>query len=513
MKAVMAGGVLNPPTISYSERGFGGVPAAPAIAVGPAHVVTVAKSSFGRSIYRVYIKSPWLQVKQSFLTQYHRSNTICRTGPFIGAPNVLFDHLADRWLIMEVARNATSGAHSLCLLLSLTNIPYSLLFRGYSIALPGDPGDFAVAIMPEAYYLSTNENAPSVYGLDRARLVAGGSMRSLVRFQPTTLPGFSLQGLMPAHLGGATRGETACNFFVRPVDDEVHYPAVADTGGDFVEVWQLCPSFDNATAANFSRVANVRVTDFNSSVCGSAEDVPCFAQPSSTVRLNTYHRGMLGKASLRSYVGYDALVMSFPVDGGNQKGAVMWVELRRTVQPSGSLGPAWLRHQDGIVSPMGSRHAWLPSVALDRSNNMVLGYSGMDASNTSYPSLYYTGRAAHAVLGTLPSPEMQLVAGISASTTSSFGGRSSIALDAMDGCTFYFAGPWETRAYRSATYIGAVRFPGCTAAAPCSADAHCDDGQFCTLDRCRDGKCVSEADPMLCRFGEVCDEDRDACIS
>eukprot|EP00899_Mesostigma_viride_P023994 jgi/Mesvir1/477/Mv11351-RA.1 len=508
-RAIMAGGVLDPPAISYSERGFGGTPAAPATAVGPSHIITVIKSSFSRSLYRVYVKNPWLSVKQSFLTQFHRSNTICRVGPFINAPYTAYDHLADRWLIMEVARNATSGGHFLCLLLSLSHIPYGLLYRGYAVALPGDPGDLALAVAADAYYFGTAESPPSVYAIDRARLLAGSTMRPLVRFQPPALSGLSLQGLMPASLSGAARAGAACGLFLRAVDDEIS-AGTPDVGGDFVEVWQLCPSFDNAASASLTLLANVRVSEFDSRFCGSVSDANCFAQPSSTVLLNTYHRSMISKVSYRSFAAYDALVASWTVDGGNDKGAVMWVELRRIVM-AGVLGP-WTRYQDGIINPSSSRHAWLPSVALDRSNNIVLGYSGIDASHGVNGSLFFTGRAFHAAPGTLPSPEALLVAGTSASTTTTFGGRSSMALDAMDGCTFYFTGPWETRASRSATYIGAVRFPGCTAVAACSLDTDCNDGQFCTLDKCRDGKCVNEADPLLCRFGEVCNDDLDVCM-
>eukprot|EP00899_Mesostigma_viride_P001007 jgi/Mesvir1/10907/Mv09827-RA.2 len=501
LRSIIAGGILTAPALSYSERGFAGAPAAPALAMGPSYAITVVKSSFGRSLYRVYTKEPWLQIKQSFLTQFHRSNTICRVGPFVNAPNTAYDQTTDRWLIMEVARNGTE--HFLCLLLSLSNIPYGLQFRGFAISLPADPGDFAFSVMPDGYYIGTFENPPAVYALDRAT-------RALVRLLPTTLAGYGLQGLMPATLSGLpARANITCGFFLRAVDDEIS-AGTPDVGGDFVEVWQLCPSFDNATARSLTMLANVRVTEFDTRFCGSVSDANCFAQPGSTLLLNTYHRSMISKASYRSFAAYDALVGSWTVDGSNDKGAVMWVELRRTVT-TGVFGP-WTRYQDGIVNPSGSRHAWLPSVALDRSNNMVLGYSGLDASNNFNASLYYAGRIASAAPGTLPSPETLLVAGTSASTNTTFGGRSSMALDAMDGCTFYFAGPWETRASRSATYIGAVRFPGCRSVAACSLDTDCNDGQFCTLDKCRDGKCVSEPDLLLCRFGEVCNEATDACV-
>eukprot|EP00899_Mesostigma_viride_P003340 jgi/Mesvir1/13006/Mv06009-RA.1 len=507
VRAMMTGGALDAPLLSFSERGLSGLPSGPVIAVGPDYAVTITKTNFNKALYRVYTKSPWKQIKQSFLTQFHRSNTVCRTGPFLNTPYTAYDHMADRWLIMEAARNA-SGAHFLCLLLSLSPIPYGLLYRGHTIALPGDPGNFAIAIMPDAYYLGTSEDPPAVYAIDRARLIASLPPRPMARLLPPALPGLGLQGLIPATLGGAPRGGMQCGLFLRPVDDELGVSA-PDAGGDYLELWELCPSFQNAASASLTRVANERVSEFSISLCSSTEDVPCFAQPRSSVLLNSYQRGMVSKALLRSYAGHDALVASFSVDGGNDKGAVMWVELRRPVQ-SGTPGP-WTLRQEGRVSPQGG-HAWLPSVALDRSNNMVLGYSKVDADLEVYPSLYYAGRTAHAPPGTLPSPETSLVNGTASSTTATFGGRSSMTVDAMDGCTFYFMGPWETKGTKSATYIAALRFPGCAAAASCLLDTDCNDGQFCTLDKCRDGKCINEADLLMCRYGEVCNEELDVCV-
>eukprot|EP00899_Mesostigma_viride_P005583 jgi/Mesvir1/15025/Mv14681-RA.6 len=503
LRAIMTGGRLDPPTLTYSERGFAGAPAAPALAMGPSYAITVVKSSFGRSLYRVYTKEPWLQIKQSVLTQFHRSNTICRVGPFVNSPNTAYDQTTDRWLIMETARNATSGSHFLCLLLSLSSIPYGLQYRGFAITLPADPGNFAFSIMPDGYYIGTFENPPAVYALDRAT-------RALVRFLPTTLAGYGLQGLMPATLSGLpARANITCGFFLRAVDDEIS-AGTPDAGGDFVEVWQLCPSFEDIAVGDLIRVANVRVSEFDLRFCGSVNDINCFAQPASTVLLNTYHRNMLVKASFRAFATFDSLLASWTVNGGTDKGSIFWVELRRSVT-AGVLG-AWTRQQDGLVNP-GTRHSWLPAITMDRSNNVVLGYAGLDAANNVNASYYYTGRLSFSTAGAMSGPEALLIAGTAPSTTTTFGGRSTIALDAMDGCTVYMVGPWETRTSRSATYIGAVRYPTCRAAAACNVNSQCNDGQFCTLDKCRDGKCISEPDLLLCAFGQVCDEATDTCVA
>eukprot|EP00899_Mesostigma_viride_P012028 jgi/Mesvir1/20826/Mv07923-RA.1 len=503
-----SGPVLDTPSFKYSERGQGGVPPSPMVAVGPDHLITIVRSQFNRAIYRVYVKEPWLPVKQSFLTQFHRSNTICRTGPFVGAPNVVYDHLADRWLIMEVARNGTSGAYFLCMLFSLSGIPYGLLYRGFAIPLAADPGDMAFTVMPDGYYFATYEDPPAVHAINRVKLLSSNTLDPVVRVVAPALPGYLRQGLMPGHLGGFTRQDVSCGFFVRPVDDELHVGS-PDSTGDSIEVWQFCPSFGSVEAASVTLVADVRVQEFSASVCNSAQDAACLAQPGSAVLLNTYHQSMTRRAGFRSFASHDSLLATFTVDGGNGRAAVMWVELRRNLSLA-SVPGAWAKHQDGILAPEG-RHAWLPAAAMDRSNNIVVGYSGLDATRTIYPSLYYTGRTATTPPGTMSSPETLLIAGTTNATSSSFGGRSVMAVDPRDGCSFYHLGPWQTSTSRSATYIASVRFPGCRVTAACSGDTDCNDGQFCTLDKCRDGQCVNEPDIMLCRFGEVCNEVTDVC--
>jgi hypothetical protein len=44
-------------------------------------------------------------------------------------------------------------------------------------------------------------------------------------------------------------------------------------------------------------------------------------------------------------------------------------------------------------------------------------------------------------------------------------------------------------------------------ALPCAADAECDDGIACTLDRCVAGACTHTADDAVCEDGDVCTAD------
>eukprot|EP00899_Mesostigma_viride_P026306 jgi/Mesvir1/6860/Mv09031-RA.1 len=494
---------ISAPNFTYRERSFGAPSPAPAIAIGPGYIVTVVNSLFGRALYRVYAKNPWLLVKQSFLTQFHRSNTICRTGPFVGAPNALYDHLADRWLIMEVARNATGG-HFLCLLASFTNVPYGLLYRGYTIALPGDPANVVISMMPEAYYFATSEGVPAVYALDRLTLVGArvGTLRPMIQREAPALPGLSLQGFMPAHLSGAPRVNGSCGFFIRPVDDELSETAEPYLF-DYIEIWQFCPKFDNADSSSFSRVGVDDISGYNATICSTNQNLACFAQPGSATRLAPHHIGMMTRATYRSYADYDVLVAIFPINMGEGVGGLMWVELRGLLGDSLAPG-SWFTFRYGKAAWDG-RNRWLGSVAMDRVGYVALGYSSVDAGRGVYPSLYYRGGNEYS------DPEVLLVNGTTASSMSFFGGRSAMGVDPVDGCSFYFLGPLVTQSSAPTTYIGQMHFPRCKDTAECLHDKDCNDGSVCTRDICRDGKCLSMMDQFYCGYGQYCNTISGSC--
>eukprot|EP00899_Mesostigma_viride_P004977 jgi/Mesvir1/14480/Mv05187-RA.1 len=495
---------FNELSLSYNMRGNGGTAVMPAVSVGTGYMIAITRTGFSRALYQVFTKEPWLPVKQSFLTQFHRSGTACRVGPFPGSGFTAYDSMADRWLIMEVAREATSGTYYLCLLLSLSGVPYGLLYRGYSIALSGNPGDTMVlGVMPDAYYFTTGENPPAVYALNRATLL-GGRLPTPERREAPALAGFQRQGLVPAHLHGNARADAACGYFARHIDDEMHVPATADPLQDFIEVWYFCPSF--AIGGPQWDSIRLAVADFNSLVCSGSSNVPCFAQPGSTVQLVPFHELVNPHLSYRSFAGHDAMLLAFTVNVGNHQGGIKWVELRRTNTASHL---AWFVYQEGVHSP-DTKNRWLGSIAMDSAGNIALGYAGVDANNAMLPGLYFTGREVNAPLGTMTKNETQLVVSGKAAASSLYGGRTMVALDARDGCSFYFDGPWENGTLRSPTYLGVFRFPNCGV---CSVDTDCDDGLHCTDDKCRDGVCVAEPDPLLCRFGEYCDETLDACVA
>jgi hypothetical protein len=98
---------------------------------------------------------------------------------------------------------------------------------------------------------------------------------------------------------------------------------------------------------------------------------------------------------------------------------------------------------------------YLPSAAFDNSGNVGLGFVKTDA--TMFPSTAYTN-ATDGAFG-----EVDIDAGTAPFTTSTtYGGGTSLSLDPIDLCTFWFVGPLPQSAGQSAS-IDSFSFPGCAA--------------------------------------------------
>lgn len=102
------------------------------------------------------------------------------------------------------------------------------------------------------------------------------------------------------------------------------------------------------------------------------------------------------------------------------------------------------------------------SIAQDKLGNMLLQYS-VSSSGTN-PGIGYTGRVA----GTDPVNQMELGATLftgsgSQTTYSRWGDYTSVAVDPVDDCTFWFANEYlpTTGVFNWNTRIASMKFSGC----------------------------------------------------
>ena len=414
--------------------------------VGPNHYIQMVNSGGGTNV-SIYNKGGSLLVGPFALDSL--GSGFCASGH--GDPIVLYDRLADQWLMSEFA---AIGNH-LCVYVSQSPDPVSGGWFGYDFPTPDFPDYPKYAVWPDAYYVSSNESSPSVYALDRNRMLLGLSATSQ-RFTAPDLYGFPFQALTPSDLDGATPPPAgAPNTFMRHRDDEVHNPLSSDPTQDFVEIWEFRVDFATPANSTFTGPLNIPVAEFDSTLCGLSSFY-CFPQPGTTTKLDPLREVIMWRLQYRNFGSHETLVGNFVTDvDGADHGGIRWFELRKT-----GAGP-WSLFQEGTFAP-DQHHRWMGSIAMDGNGNIGLGYS--ISSRTLYPGIRYTGRLASDPLGSLPQGESTIINGAGSQTgTTRWGDYSSMNMDPADDCAFWYtneympaSGGWRTR-------IASFRFPGCGA--------------------------------------------------
>ncbi|MCA9247159.1 MAG: M36 family metallopeptidase, partial [Planctomycetales bacterium] len=110
-----------------------------------------------------------------------------------GDPVVLYDHLANRWLLAEFG----ASTNGFSMFVSQTDDPTDNLWHHYFFQTNEFPDYPKFAVWPDAYYVTSNESSPAVYALDRNAMLQGLPAADPVRDTAPNLNGFGFQALTP----------------------------------------------------------------------------------------------------------------------------------------------------------------------------------------------------------------------------------------------------------------------------------------------------------------------------
>jgi len=464
------GASVTPPAFSIANPNFEGIsnrnavaPADPVGAVGPNHFIQMVNISFqvfdkqGNSLAGPFnINSLW-----------NNFGGPCQTRND-GDPYVLYDHLADRWVLSQFAIPngfATPPTHQ-CIAVSRTADPVVGGWYLYDFTFNFGHDYPKLGLWPDGYYLSSQRGFPggslNAIVLDRANMLNGN---------PATFQAFALGPpaliILPSSLDGPPPPTGSPAFFARHVDGGLW------GGADRVEIYALHVDWGVPANSNFTLIANLPVAPFSSDLCSGTNLFDnCVSQPTDGT-LETLPHWAMGRLQYRNFGTHESMVFNHTVDAnGADHAGIRWYELRRTPAGSG----VWSVFQQATHSPDASNpglgddpHRWMGSIAMDKAGNMALGYS--ISSNTIFPGIAYVGRLVSDPLGEMPqgeppNGEFTLVDGGSSMTFGRWGDYSSMTVDPVDGCTFWYTsmyagtrggGDWRTR-------IGAFRFDTCNPA-------------------------------------------------
>ena len=439
--------------------------------VGPNHFVQMVNATF----FQVWDKqgNP-LTGPRSFGAMWP-AGAICNANA--GDPIVVYDHLADRWLLSQFA----NPSH-MCVAISQTPDPTAGTWFLYTFDVGVFPDYPKLGVWPDGYYMSSFETTNlGVFVFDRSNMLLGNA----AAFWKTTLPALGAPGvrntrILPGDLDGPPPPEGTPNFFLRTVDDQQD-PANPQ---DRVEIYDFSVNW-GVPSFSFTLASTLVPAPFDIMTCdrngGGVRD--CIPQPGTDSTVDALSNRPMMQLKYRRLGAAHAMVVnqtinvsgsipgSLPVSPAHEVAGIRWYELRNS-------GAGWTIRQQGTYAPQPIAadsedellHRWMGSMAMDRSGNIALGYSIVndddDVGEEVFPGLAYTGRRFNDVLNLLPQGEQAISAGGN-SQTGGFGQRwgdySALSVDPVDDCTFWYtshlagtggAGPRPTR-------IAAFRFDTC----------------------------------------------------
>ena len=358
-----------------------------------------------------------------------------------GDPVVLYDQLANRWVISQFA--GASVPTDECIAVSTTSDATGSWNR-YGFHLGSNFFDYPhLGVWPDAYYMSMNVFnstgtlflGPQPFALDRAKMLAG-------------LPATFITT-------GVTGGPNEEVYLPADLDGSILPPAGAPAsfvefpGGGSFRVFHFHVDFVSPLSSTFTLFASAPSAAFTVRSGG----VP---QLGTSSTLDPIGDRLMFRVATRFFSdGHESAVGNFTVNS-NSVASPRWFELRNVTS-----GPVTV-FQQGTYQP-DTTNRWMGSAAMDQQGNIALGYSA--SSGSINPQIRYAGRLFGDPLNTLPQAEVTLFSGTGSQTGTNgrWGDYSDMTIDPVDDCTFWYTQEYyaTTTSFAWRTRIGAFKFPGC----------------------------------------------------
>ncbi|HEY3104378.1 MAG TPA: fibronectin type III domain-containing protein [Pyrinomonadaceae bacterium] len=368
---------------------------------------------------------------------------VCETSG-AGDPVVLYDQIADRWVISQFA--GASVPTDECVAVSTTGNATGSYYR-YAFHLGNNFFDYPhLSVWPDAYYMSMNVFnsagtaflGPQPFAFDRAKMLTGLP----ASFISTGITGGSSEeSYLPADLDGSTLPAAGAPATF------VEWP-----GGGTYRTLHFHVDFATPANSTFTLFGSPAAAGFTQ-LCGTTRS--CVPQSGTTSKLDGIGDRLMFRLAYRNFGDHESVVGNYTVSSGSVAG-VRWFELRNVTG-----GPVTV-FQESTYQP-DSTWRWMGSAAMDQQGNIAIGYSA--SSGTIFPQIRYAGRLATDTLNTLGQGEGTLFAGTGSQTGtgSRWGDYSDITVDPVDNCTFWYTTEYysTTASFNWRTRIGSFSFPGC----------------------------------------------------
>ena len=391
-----------------------------------------------------------------------------------GDPIVIYDQTKDRWILSQFTTRFTSDPQNdvfyNCVAVSQTGDPTGAYYR-YAFTSGNFFPDYPkYGVWTNSYLLTSRDFGPtveygiSVYALEKNKMVAGNPNARAVQFFldsdviPLHLIG---DGLLPADLDGHRRPlDHDSAPIIGTMDDDGAYGAPFDA----LNIWELFIKWKANPEASLTFAGSLPVAQFDSAFPCAPTSRDCIPQPGVTnpaqfLDVLSYRQRPMWRLAYRNFGKYESMVTNQAVEALPGIAGVRWYEVRRT-------DGVYSVHQQGTFAPNDGVHRWMGSIAMDWQGNMALGYSVANGVDV-YPGIRYSGRLAGDAAGEMSLGEGVIINGTGSQLTtgSRWGDYTSMNIDPLDDCTFWYVNQYyeitELAAFQ--TRIGSFKLPGCEA--------------------------------------------------
>ena len=391
-----------------------------------------------------------------------------------GDPVVVYDPLADRWILTNSAFAFKSGNETSpfyeCIAVSKTNDPVAGGWWLYPLRMDtGGAGQPPVntlndypkfGIWPDCLYMTANGLQTAFAGvmyasLSRADLESGATLTWSLGFLP--YPPYNLSTVIPSTMRGTSSRALpppgTPNYFVSESQTASAFEVSKFTAGPNCGGGGTLSAATNVSHAGYTAIPGVVVP-----------------QPNTTMKIDAIDDRLMQKVEYRKVGSAESLWVVHNVQNTGETVRPQWAQLDVT---GGTIATTPVQQQ--IYAPDTTLYRWMGSLAVDKDGNMALGYSTSNGTSPNFPSIAYSGRLATDPLNSLSQTETQLIGGVGSQTNPCgvydwqcyrWGDYTAMSVDPSDDCTFWYTneyynsqangaiGNWQTR-------IGSFKFPSC----------------------------------------------------
>ena len=444
--------------------------------VGPNHYVEAINSAFA-----VYSKTGTLLAGPITYNSLFAplTGTPC-SGFNDGDPYVLYDPIADRWVISDFAFPSFPGTSFYqCVAVSQTNDPVSGGWFLYALQVdPANPtrlGDYpkfglwnsSGSPAQNAYFLTMNEfsnnttfNGVRAYALDRASMIGGGPANAIGFTIPLAGLGDSYSLVAATHRTGSPP-PTGENEFLLAIDS----PSTENVTLTTVKGWRFHVDFvtpANSTlgmGANHTPDALMTVSAFVDAFSNAA-GFTLVPQQGTSQHIDSLGDKIMTPLVYQNLSGTESLwasgtvILNFP----SGPTGVRWYQFNVT----GGTFPATPAQQETWTNSNDGLWRFMPSIAVDQNGNTAIGYSV--SSPSIFPGIRYAGRLAGDPLNDLGQGENTMFPGTGSETDTNgrWGDYSMTTIDPADGTSFWHVNEYEAvnGSFNWHTRIGKFNFAG-----------------------------------------------------